>query len=170
MPAPALPCPSCQALAAEAAEARCAAIALDRLHGSVARADVLEAIQDVVINIVGSEELCVFELGDDRTLRAVQAFGLDARRTAPVALGEGAIGGAAAHGRGWITGDGPPPPGEPDLTACLPLAAAGRVVGVLAVWRMLGHKPRLEEPDRRVLELLGRHAGNALYLTAPRAS
>jgi hypothetical protein len=35
---------------------------------------------------------------------------------------------------------------------------------------MLGHKPRLEEPDRRVLELLGRHAGNALYLTAARAS
>ncbi|HET6438721.1 MAG TPA: GAF domain-containing protein [Anaeromyxobacter sp.] len=143
-------------------------VALERLHGALDRAEVLRAIQDVVINLVGSEELAVFEPGEGRDLLfAVQSFGVDRARLAPVRLGEGPVGRAAAEGRAWVAGD-ERPPGDPRLTACVPLLAEGRLMAVLAIWRLLEHKPGLSPADRRVLQLLGRHAGSALYLTSGR--
>ena len=157
---------ACAALEAQIAEVGNLYIALERLHGSTDRAEVLAAIQDIVINIVGSEELAVFERRGDGQLQAIQSFGVAEARLASVVQGRGIVGRAAAEGRPWIAGQDAAPPDQPDLTACIPLQVNGRVVGVLAVWRMLGHKRALGEPDRRVLELLGRHAGPALYLTS----
>jgi hypothetical protein len=146
-------------------------VALERLHGGGAREDVLAAIQDVVINIVGSEELAVFAWSDgDGLLRPVRAFGVPPHRLPPVRLGEGPVGRAAARREPFVVGDLPAPADDPDLTACVPLCFEGRLLGVVAVWRMLPHKPRLGDPDRRVLELLGRHGGPALALASlPRA-
>ncbi|HYD40834.1 MAG TPA: GAF domain-containing protein [Anaeromyxobacter sp.] len=140
-------------------------VALERLHGSTDHGEVLRAIQDVVINLVGSEELAVYEPGASGELEVVQSFGLAGSRLAPVTPGHGPIGRVAAEGRAWVAGDATPC-GDPDLTACVPLVADDRVVAVLAIWRLLPHKPALREGDRRVLELLGPHAGRALYLTA----
>jgi len=140
-------------------------VALERLHGSTDHGEVLRAIQDVVINLVGSEELAVYEPGPSGELEVVQSFGVSGGRLAPVAPGHGPIGRVAAEGRAWVTGDATPC-GDPDLTACVPLVADDRVVAVLAIWRLLPQKPALRDADRRVLELLGPHAGRALYLTA----
>jgi hypothetical protein len=158
---------ACAALEAQVAEVGNLYIAMERLHGGTDRAEVLDAIQDIVINIIGSEELAVFELREgDRELRVARSFGVDEARLAPVPLGSGAIGRAAAERRPWIAGDGAGPPDPSHLTACVPLELNGRVMGVLAVWRLLGHKPALCDADRKVLDLLGRHAGPALYLTS----
>lgn len=143
-------------------------VALDRLHSSTDHAEVLRAIQDVVINIVGSEELAIFEPGAGAELVAVQSFGVGGSRLEPVTLGHGPIGRAAAEGKAWVVGDATPS-GDPDLTACVPLVAEDRVVGVAAIWKLLPHKPALQASDRQVLALLGPHAGRALFLTAARA-
>ncbi len=140
-------------------------VALERLHGSTDHGEVLRAIQDVVINLVGSEELAVYEPDASGALAVVQSFGIAGNQLATVAPGHGAIGRAAAEGRAWVVGDSAPC-GDPDLTACVPLVADDRVVAVLAIWRLLPHKPALRDADRRVLALLGPHAGRALYLTA----
>ena len=142
-------------------------VALDRLHSSLDHAEVLRAIQDVVINIVGSEELAVFEPGAGGALVAAQSFGVPAARLAPVTPGHGPIGRAAADGVAWVIGDAAPA-GDPDLTAVVPLVAEERVVGVLAIWKLLPQKPELRPSDRQVLALLGPHAGRALFLTAER--
>lgn len=139
-------------------------VALERLHGSTDHGEVLRAIQDVVINLVGSEELAVYEPGPSGELEVVQSFGVSGGRLAPVTPGHGPIGRAVAEGKAWVSRDGAAS-GDPDLTACVPLVADGRVVAVLAVWSLLPHKPSLREADRHVLELLGPHAGRALYLT-----
>ncbi len=142
-------------------------VVMERLHGALDRREVLAALQDVVINVIGSEELAIFEPSEDgRELRPVQTFGVETRRLCPLALGAGPIGRAAAERKAWIVGDGPPPAEFPDLTACVPLQAGGRVAGVLAIWRMLGHKPILGDADRNVLELVARHAATALHLTS----
>ena len=39
-------------------------VASYRLHGSLARADVLSTLQEIVINIIGSEKFAVFEWDD----------------------------------------------------------------------------------------------------------
>lgn len=142
-------------------------VALDRLHSSTDHAEVLRAIQDVVINIVGSEELAIFEPGAGGDLVAAQSFGVGGTRVAPVTPGHGPIGRAAADGTGWVIGDGAPAC-DPDLTACIPLVAEDRVVAVVAIWKLLPHKPELRPSDRQVLALLGPHAGRALFLTAGR--
>lgn len=136
-------------------------VALSRLHGTLERREVLAAIQEVVVNMLGSEELAIFELGTEGRLRAVHALGVGASRLADVPAGEGAIG-RAALGHAFVAGDAARPE-DPDLSACVPLRAGSRVTGALAVWRLLGHKPSLADADRELLELLSAHAGAALY-------
>ena len=52
---------------------------------------------------------------------------------------------------------------EPHLTACVPLRLCGRVVGVLAMFRLLEQKPCLVDLDRELLELVSMQAAPALY-------
>jgi hypothetical protein len=145
-------------------------VALERLHGAATRADTLAAIQEIVINLVGSEELAVFERRGD-ALALVHAFGVPPRTLEGLPLGEGAIGRAAETGRAWVAGrDGRAAPGEDDLTAAIPLRAWDDVAGVLAVFRLLGHKPMLADGDHAVFDLLSTHAGVALRLRDPRGS
>ncbi len=142
-------------------------VALERLHGGVSRADTLAAIQEIVINLVGSEELAVFERRGDALALAL-AFGVSPGPLAAVRLGEGAIGRAAATGMLYVAGrTGPPAPGEEDLTAAIPLRAGDGTAGVIAIFRLLGHKPGLGDSDHAVFDLLSAHAGVALGLRAP---
>jgi hypothetical protein len=142
-------------------------VALERIHGGLTRAETLAALQEIVINVVGSEELAVFERRGDR-LALVQSFGIDPEPWREVRADRGALG-RAAEGRLYVAGrEGPPAPGEEDLTACIPLRVADRVLGVLAIFRLLGHKPVLGDADRAMFDLLSSHAGLALHLREAR--
>ncbi|WP_242355107.1 MULTISPECIES: GAF domain-containing protein [Anaeromyxobacter] len=141
-------------------------VALERLHGGRSRADVVAAVQEIVINVVGSEELALFERRGD-SLDLLKAFGVDPGPIHTVAVGEGIIGRAASSGATWIAGRDPAPePCDPELSACIPLRAGDATVGALAIWRLLGHKPILDEQDHAVFDLLSTHAGLALALRA----
>ena len=63
-------------------------VALERIHGGLSRAETLAAIEEIVINVVGSEELAIFERQGER-LVLVQSFGIDPEpwREVPVAHG-----------------------------------------------------------------------------------
>jgi GAF domain-containing protein len=138
-------------------------VALDRLHSGLAREDAIAAIQEIVINVIGSEEFAVLERRGD-ALALVRAFGVDPEPLRTVPLGAGAIGRAAATGRLFVAGrDGTPDPADADLSACIPLRVGDRVWGVLALFRLLGHKPSFAETDQAVFELLATHAGVALH-------
>jgi hypothetical protein len=142
-------------------------VALERLHGGATRADTLAAIQEIVVNLVGSEELAVFERRDG-ALSLVHAFGVPPRTLDGLSLSEGAIGRAAATGQPFVASGGAAAAGEEDLTAAIPLRAGDSVAGVLAIFRLLGHKPVLGEADHAVFDLLSAHAGIALRLRDPR--
>ena len=135
--------------------------ALERLHGTLDRAEVLAAIQEIVVNLVGSEEVAIYAL-DGETLRLAARFGA-AGAPATVALGEGPIGGAAAESEARVT---PQPAGSAAPTACVPLRAGHELVGVVAIFGLLPHKAGLGALDVQLLELLGRQAGSALHLTS----
>jgi GAF domain-containing protein len=145
-------------------------VALDRLHSALAPADVLGALQEIVINVIGSEEFAVLE-GREGALALVRAFGVDPGRLRSVRAGAGAIGRAAASGRLYVAGrDGEPDPADGDLSACVPLRVGDRVWGVLAIFRLLGHKPSFTDSDQAVFDLLAAHAGLALHLRARAAA
>lgn len=139
-------------------------VALERLHGGLSRAEVLQALQEVVINVVGSEEFAVHERVDDR-LRLLHHFGVDPVPLRELKLGDGVIGRCAARGKTFVAGrDGPVDAADADVSAAIPLFVGDRVWGALTIFRLLGHKPVLGDSDQVVFELIRSHAGIALSL------
>ncbi len=139
-------------------------VSLERLHGGLAREEVLQALQEIVINVVGSEEFAVFERMDDR-LALVHHFGVDPVPLRELKLGDGVIGRTAQRGKPFIAGrDGPVDAVDADVSACIPLMVGDAVWGVVTIFRLLGHKPGLAESDQVVFELIRSHAGIALSL------
>ena len=140
-----------------------------RLHGTLDREEVLAAIQEIIINLVGCEELAIFESAAGE-LRLVSSFGIDTERYRKVPLDAGRIGAVARGGEAYLTeASGAPPASALDehLTACIPLTVEGRVNGVIAIFRLLPQKERgLEDLDREMLDLLSAQAGIALYCSA----
>lgn len=144
--------------------------AVERLHGAPDRSEVLAAIQEIVVNVVGSEELALFELTPDgHRLAPTHAFGVDTDSLREIAIGSGAVGLAAAEGRSWIAGERPAPSSsaEGHVTACVPLKVGDRVTGALVIYSLLGHKPALTSFDRELFALLEKHAALALHYRAP---
>lgn len=140
-------------------------VASNRLHESLDRREVLAAIQEIVINLVGSEELAVFEVSEDgSSLELVDSFGVEKGKFDKIPLGSGSIGQVAAKGEPVLGGENASD-GEQGLTACVPLMLGKQAVGAVAVFRLLPQKPGLQPLDRDLLDLLRAQAGLALYCT-----
>ena len=136
-------------------------VALERLYGSADRRDALTAVQEIVVNMVGSEELGVYRLEPSGGLELAHGFGLADARPDRFSAGHGTVSRVAARGAPFVAGRGETCE-DPDLTAAIPLKSAGRVAGVLAIWRLLGHKPFLTDLDHRIFSVLESHAGRWL--------
>ena len=143
-------------------------VASYRLHGSLDRQEVLRTIQEIIANLVGSEEIAIFEV-DPATpvLRLVASTGIDANRYREIRVGAGAIGRVAQTGESLMAGSESPGAssnGDGPITACIPLKIDGRVTGVIAMFRLLQQKTNGLEPiDHELFDLLATHAASALY-------
>jgi hypothetical protein len=145
-------------------------VASYRLHSTLNRHEVLDTIQEIIINLIGSEELGIFELGDKReALQLVSFFGIEPDRYREIPLGSGLIGNVALTGQTYLrdlnsNGNGHHKSGdEAHLTSCIPLKVDGAVTGAIAIFRLLQHKDGLEEVDHELFHLLATHAATALY-------
>jgi hypothetical protein len=135
-------------------------IASYQLHASVDRKKVLESIQEIIINLIGSEELAIFEMKNGR-FELAASFGVDASKLKSFKSGDGPIGARLASGDVFV--DGEAKAGESKLTACVPLKINDTIIGAILVFRLLDHKPSLQAVDHELFELLSVHAANALY-------
>ena len=144
-------------------------VASYRLHGTVDRGELMLALQEIVANLVGSEEMGVFELSENgKTLSLVGSLGLDPERYREFPADKGLIGQALRSGRTYVNGLEPAEgrsEGEENLTACIPLFVEERPLGVIAIFRLLSHKAQIEDIDRELFELLAAQASVALYCT-----
>jgi nitrate/nitrite-specific signal transduction histidine kinase len=140
-------------------------VASYRLHGTLDRREVLDVIQEIVTNLIGCEEIAIFETDPDgAAVTLVHSCGIDPRAHDKVCLGEGLIGQTVASGETYVAAvDGAPAPAEAGLTACIPLKLGDRVTGAIALFRLLPQKAELGALDRELFELLGTHAATALY-------
>jgi len=126
------------------------------------RAEVLLAIQEIVINLIGSEELAVIGFGADGEARALSHMGVDPIAVSALRTDVGLIG--RALGSGAPATRRIDETVEPDgVTACVPLVIAGKPIGMILMFRLLPQKPRLEPFDHELLGLLATHAATALY-------
>jgi len=136
-------------------------VASYQLHSSVDREAVLQTIQEIVINLIGSEEVAIFERGASNDFHLVSAFGVEGSRLLKFSLGDGPIGRTLAAGETFVNfyARG----GENQLTACVPLKINGAIVGGILIFSLLEHKRELAPVDHELLELLAVHASTALY-------
>jgi len=137
-------------------------VASYQLHASVERETVLATIQEIVINLIGSEEVAIFEFIDDaKEFRLASSFGIDLSRLKSFKAGSGPIGQRLLGGEVFVNDD--VSGGEDKLTACVPLRVGERIIGAILVFRLLEHKQGLQPVDHELFELLGIHASTALY-------
>src|SRR6185295_19448957 len=80
-------------------------VASYRLHSTLNRGEVLDTIQEIIINLIGSEELGIFELQPGHTsLELVSSFGIEPERFRNIELGSGVIGKVAQTGETYLPG------------------------------------------------------------------
>src|SRR5262249_53446882 len=139
------------------------------LHGTLDRAQVLDAIEEIIVNLIGSEELAIFELtADGLALSLVACRGIEAARYRTIPIGRGQIGQTAETGELFAAEPAGPKavlPEERNLSACIPLVLDGRVIGEIAIFRLLSQKEGFTEFDEELFELLSRQAASALFCT-----
>jgi hypothetical protein len=137
-----------------------------QLHGTLDRGAVLESIKEILINLIGCEELAVFELSeDDQYLELVTSFGIDEEQYRSISIRDHVLGKLVSTGGTYIGGITASPGDSLSVTACLPLTLDGRVTGAIVLFSLLPHKPGLRELDFELFDLLGTHAATALYCT-----
>jgi hypothetical protein len=130
-------------------------VASYQLHGTLDRNAVLAAVQEIVINLIGSEQFGIYERqpgASDFELIGVQLN-------------------TEAGSTGWVVETGQTYLGSGDddgfdLVACVPLKLDGGVTGLIAIHRLLAHKTGLEPLDHELFDLLATHAATALYCTS----
>ena len=143
-------------------------VATYQLHGTLDRDRVLAAIKEVIINLIGSEELAIWEMTGD-TLTLLDSFGVDQNEWERVPLDReaGLVGLVAETGQRYVQGEAElvGTGREENLSACIPLKLDDTVIGAIAVFRLLPQKSGFEAIDMELFELLGSHAATALYCT-----
>ncbi|MBC7793005.1 MAG: GAF domain-containing protein [Clostridia bacterium] len=142
-------------------------IAAYRVTGTNDREKLIAAIEEVVVNFVGSEELAIFELTTDgKTLELASSFGIEELEFARVPVGNGIIGRVAQSGEAYIVlgnggGERETAAGLP-VNAVVPLTVDGKITGVIVVFRLLQQKASLLDSDAELLNLLGTHSAPGL--------
>ena len=140
-------------------------VASQRLHATFDLEEVKKIITEILAEMVGAEEFGLLVLDrEKKNLHVLAGEGIRERlpkETLPV--GEGIIGDVARTGESFYF----VPKSEAEEKAHLPLATlplklAGQTVGVVVIYRLLGHKPNFSPIDHQILELVAAHAASAL--------
>jgi GAF domain-containing protein len=131
-----------------------------QLHASLRRSEVLATMQEIVVNLIGSEELSILGLGP-AGLEPLISMGMERATLDGLRLDVGLLGAALTSGQPCAVGcEGP---GADGVTACIPLVIAGRTIGLVVIFRLLPQKPALQAVDLELFGLLAHHAATALY-------
>ena len=115
--------------------------AVTQLHEAQLPADVLTVIKEIVANLVGCEEMGIYARRPNGTLQLLDGIGVDS-------------------GRGSI---------EADAIVSIPLRLNDRVVGLIALFKLLPQKPGIEAIDQELFTLLSTHAARAMHHAGLRA-
>ena len=115
--------------------------AVRELHEAAMPADVLTAIKEIVANLIGCEEMGIYARRPDGGLTLLDGIGVDADH-------EGT---------------------EASAVVSVPLHLNGRVVGIIALFKLLPQKSGIEAVDQELFSLLSTHAARALHHAGLRA-
>ena len=130
------------------------------LHSSLDRAAVLSAIQEIVINLIGSEQFAIVAADEQLTPHAL--FGVQSARLAGLGPRSGLIGRAQAEGRPLSLLRGMPSDST-GVRVCIPLVVGEVVQGFVLIFEFLPQKDDISPVDYELFSLVGSQAATALY-------
>lgn len=136
-----------------------------RLAEASDREDALEAVREIVGNLLGCEEMGLFRV--DRDVQILWSFGINPEQHSVlrdlgdeglhrVMRGECHFEIASGDGNGSMC----------RTQAFVPLRRASQTVAVLAILKLLPQKQGFDRPDMNLLALLSEEAGKALFGSA----
>jgi len=140
-------------------------VASYQLHATLKFSEVLDTVREILINLIGAEGFAIFWV-DDRTrhLKRELSQGMGPGMPEKIRPGKGPLL-DAVEGRSYYA-DPIPDPKRVDATrpiACIPLKVEARVIGVVAIYRLLQQKTRFAPLDFELFTLLAGHAATALF-------
>jgi len=144
-------------------------VASYQLHSTLDFKEVLQVVQEIIINLVGSEIFGLMLL-DEKTneLKTVAHEGaemMDGIVGLAVRLGDGTIGTVAKTGESYFINQGaasaPIDPLNP--VAAIPLKIKEHVIGVIVIYRLLQQKDSFSAVDYELFSLLAGHAATAIF-------
>ena len=129
-----------------------------RLIQSLEQKDVFEAIAEIIANLIGCEEIAIFDYHPGaQNFSLAWSSGVEESALQPFCCGAGMFGRAAQQGLSLYQERQPETsllPHEKNLTACIILKSSNEVVGVVAMFGLLPQKSKLEWTDFELLKFL----------------
>ena len=140
-------------------------VASYQLHTTLNFAEVVSTLKEILINLVGAEAFALFWVGERQGhLRTEASEGTDGLIRDEIQFKGDPLAGAVQAGRSFYA-DPLPPKGRLDPArpiACIPLRIADRVIGVVAIYRLLEQRERFTPANFELFTLLAGHAATAL--------
>lgn len=131
------------------------------LHTSSSREAALAAMQEIVINLVGSEQFAI--VSGDEQLTPQALFGVRAQELVGLTGDSGIIGRAKSERRPLALLRGMPADAT-RVRACIPLQLAGQTQGFVLIFGFLPQKDELSSLDHELFSLIGAQAAAALLV------
>lgn len=144
-------------------------VAVRQLHSRLTRTEVLEALTEIIVGLIGCEELAVFGRSNDgATFGLLTSDGIHAEAYSEISTTDHPLGRLLAAGQLYVDGDGNELAADLDrpIAAAVPLRFDGRVTGAIVMFSFLSQKTELLDADYELFELLATHAAIALYFAS----
>jgi len=141
-------------------------VASSQLHASLRVRTVVRNVRELLLQLVGVRSLGIYFVDDaERHLVPIASDGVDLSSLPRIALHAApADSVTAAVERTFLTGVLHVTEGliAAAPAACIPLEFSDRVIGVIVIYALLGHKKEFVAVDRELLKLLEAQAGSAI--------
>jgi len=137
-----------------------------QLHSTLTFPDVVDTVKEILINLIGAEAFALF-WAEERAgvLRTEATQGMGSAVPSEVRFKAGPLKRAVENGESYYADPLPDTsrinPAQP--IACMALKISGRVIGVVAIYRLLAQKQRFLPLDFELFTLLAGHAATALF-------
>ncbi len=145
-------------------------VASYQLHSTLDFREVIQIVQEIIINLIGSECFSILLL-DEKTneLKTIASEGeefLPGVSKLSARLGDGIIGNAARSGDSYYFNSDLGDAGEITLDkpiAAIPLKIKEHVIGLIVIYRLLQQKDAFTAVDYELFSLLAAHAATAVF-------
>ncbi len=128
-------------------------------------AAVLAGIQEILVNVIGTEDFVIHATNDEGALVPIAGMGENYEKVKCLPTPRTDLAALVRAGRivvGRVQRNAFPLPSAPEVAACVALTILDNVVGAIVIHRLLAHRETLNECDEDVLTLLAQYAGTAI--------